>query len=151
MGYEEITVIDKYVEVGPQGGTLYGFYMIPKNPSDFYSIISSKSKDELPRIYRARLYYRVEYVKPTPLTVGSFGIKLLRCDGSETIPYQGQPTWANPVVESEVDVTEDLARCNAQPFGLNAVKVDLGPAGTPVPIPVTGYNVKVVMKVSWGW
>ena len=59
-------------------------------------------------------------------------------------------SWDNPVQEGEVDLSYYF-NCSAPALGLNAVRVDLSPAGWPFPIPETVYRVKVVMHWEWGW
>jgi len=149
MPTETVTVIDKYVEVGSAGARLIGFYTVPSNGFAMYQLIAGKKSGRVPKILRVRMYYRVEYVRPTPLTVASGDITLLDCNGNEIRPppIQFQLSSIYPVQENELDMTQYYT-CEAPALGVNAVKVELGPAGW---IPVTGYKVKVVMNWEWGW
>ena len=150
--YEEITVIDKEVTVGLTPVTEYGFYVVPSNPDDMVNLLRAKQNGKVPKILRVRMYYRVEYVRPTPFTVGSGGITIIDCYGNEVRPPPVIITvsWDSPVQEDEVDLSQYFT-CTAPALGLNAVRVDIGPASDVIPIPTTVYKVKVVMKWEWGW
>jgi len=149
--YHEVIVIDEEVTVGTAPADIYGFYVIPPDPDSMAEVVRGKAEGKVPKILRVRMYWRVEYVNPTPLTTAEGGIWIIDCDGGEPLIADVHVSWQKPVHKGEVDVTEHFTRCGAHPFGINAVKVSMGPAGWPFPIPETKFKVKVVAKVSWGW
>ena len=110
----------------------------------------------MPKIVRVRVRYRVEYVRPTPLTTGGFMIHLMDCHGNlvpiNLLRFTGSLPWYNNVDEGEIDVS-DLFNCTAPALGINAIMVELFPArtGVGVPIPTTVYRVKIIAMWEWGW
>ena len=152
MPTEQIVVIDKEVSVGVTSATVYGFYSVPSNSATLTALINAKKGGKIPKILRVRMRYRVEYVRPTPATTGSGSITILDCSGNEVRPppVTIMVSWNNPVQEGEIDLTKYFS-CQAPALGINAVKVELGPAGWPIPIPTTVYKVRVEMIWEWGW
>ena len=160
MPTETITVIDNEFSVGTTPRTVYGFYSVPSNPANLLELARIKKNGNVPRIVRVRVRYRVEYVRPTPLTTGGFIIHKMDCHGNQVMITE--PTnlqrltrdlpWNNNVDEGEIDVS-DLFNCTAPALGINAIKVELFPAltGVNIPIPTTVYRVKIITIWEWGW
>ena len=155
MPYHEITVVDGEFLVGTVPADIFGFWMLPPDPSLLADVVRGKAEGRLPSILRVLIYYRVEYVYPTPFTTGSGAIYVIDCEGSDQPPVTDiSVSDSGPVDEGQVDVSNRFTKCGpGKCFGLNMLKVSLGPAAGPGGIPLlqTKYKVKVVVKVSWGW
>ena len=148
----DVKVVDSYFDVPGSyvaGMAVYLFPMVP--PADQLAEIARiKRREVLPRYARVRMYYRIEYVNPTPMSVGNHSLILVAADGEEKTVSSGFIPFTGNVVEDDVDVTAYMN--NPEPaFGVQAMKLVLYPAWVgPSPIPTTRYRVFIKMYGTWG-
>lgn len=144
MPHHEITVIDESDVFVSNVTKLYGWYIIPPDEKHLFEIAKKKGKDEVPKIYRVRLYYRIEW---KAVGSGRAEIEVVDTYGKEKKVADVAVSDSNKVAEDEIDITDEFLGPGTC-FGLNALRVWLYPSE------FWGYGeyaVKVVVKVSWGW
>ena len=149
MPTEDIKLIDKYIEVRYPGAVMHLFYSVPSSALAMYDIASRKKSGLIPKILRVSMSYAVEYVRPTAGTVAGGSINILDCNGNDVTVASFNLPWYSNKVNDTIDLSQYFM-CTAPALGVNAAKVVLFSAQG-LPIPITGYNIKIVMHWEWGW
>jgi len=130
---------------------VYAYFLMPPK-EQLVETIAKKGEQVVPRFVRVRAYVKVELGGGL---WGGFSVDMVGCDGAEFSIASKDLTPFESVFEDDIDISYNLTKCSAHPFGLNGVRVRLrrpytvGPFGS---IPVSGTYV-LTLKVygTWGW
>ena len=130
---------------------LYAFFLMPPK-EHLVEIIKKKESDVVPRFVRVRAYVKAELLEGIN---GGFRIDMVGCDGEEFTVASKDFRYGDSRYEDDIDISYDLTKCSAHPFGLNGVRVHLRRPYITVPkggiVPSSGtYLLTLKIYGTWG-